>query len=348
MKKAAIALSGGVDSATAAWLLRDQGFEVLGLHADLGLTAPAQATRLRELAAFLHIRLVIVPLEETFRAQVKDYLIAEYRRARTPNPCVVCNRIIKFERLIQRGRELGADHFASGHYARILPCPWDEGVTIGRGVDPAKDQSYFLHRLSRDVLPRLLFPLGDRTKTEVKALAREIGLPVLQQEESQDVCFLPPGGYREFMLREVGETLIRGGNMVDLGGRTVGEHQGLYAYTIGQRRGLGLPGKEPYYVVRMDPQKNELVIGTKRDLEQEGCRVGKVHWLCRPPRIDGLRVRVQLRYRHRPALATLSLKPDQHLRVRFDHPEKAVTPGQAAVFYLDDTVLGGGWIEPDL
>jgi len=135
--------------------------------------------------------------------------------------------------------------------------------------------------------------------------------------------------------------------MVDLQGRKVGEHQGLYAYTIGQRRGLGLPGKEPYYVVRMDPQRNELIIGTKRDLDQNGCRVGKVHWLCRPLAIDGLRVQVQLRYRHRPASATLSRNSDQSLRVRFDQPEKAVTPGQAAVFYLDGTVLGGGWIEPE-
>ena len=347
MKIAAIALSGGVDSATAAWLLREQGFEVLGLHADLGLTNPAKAALLRELAALLHIRLEIVPLQEAFRRQVKDYLIAEYRQARTPNPCVVCNRTIKFEHLFRRGRELGANQFATGHYARTLPCPWGAGLTIGRGADPAKDQSYFLHRLSREVLPRLLFPLGDRTKTEVKTLAREIGLPVFHQEESQDVCFLPPGGYREFMVRELGVALNRRGDMVDLQGRQVGEHQGLYAYTIGQRRGLGLPGKEPYYVVRMDPQKSELVIGAKRDLEQKGCRVGKVHWLCRPPEIDGLRVQVQIRYRHRPASATLSQNPDQSLRVRFDHPEKAVTPGQAAVFYLDGTVLGGGWIEPD-
>lgn len=344
MKTAAIALSGGVDSATAAWLLREQGFEVLGLHADLGLTDPAQAARLRELAAFLRIRLEIIPLRETFRKQVMEYLIAEYRRARTPNPCVVCNRTIKFDRLFHRARELGAEQFATGHYARTLPCPWGGGPTIGRGADSTKDQSYFLHRLPRKVLPYLHFPLGDRTKTEVKALAREIGLPVFQGQESQDACFLPPGGYREFLLREAGETLKRRGNMVDPRGRKLGEHQGLYAYTIGQRRGMGLPGKEPYYVIRMDPQKNELILGAKKDLERLECRVEGIHWLCPPPEVDGLRVRVQIRYRHRPASATLSGNPDQGLRVRFDHPQTAVTPGQAAVFYLGDTVLGGGWI----
>jgi tRNA-uridine 2-sulfurtransferase len=345
MKKAAIALSGGVDSATAAWLLREQGFEVLGLHADLGLTAPAQAARLRELAAFLRIRLEIIPLQETFRQQVIAYLTSEYRQARTPNPCVVCNQAIKFDRLFRSARELGAEQFATGHYARTLPCPWGEGPTIGRGADPAKDQSYFLHRLPREVLSHLLFPLGDRTKTEVKILAREIGLPVFQGEESQDACFLPPGGYREFLLREVGGTLQRRGNMVDLLGRKLGEHEGLYAYTIGQRRGMGLPGKEPYYVIRMDPQKNELILGAKMDLERMECRVKGVHWFCTPPEMDGLKVRVQIRYRHRPASATLSGNPDQGLRVRFDHPQKAVTPGQAAVFYLEDTVLGGGWIQ---
>ncbi len=345
MKSAAIALSGGVDSATAAWLLREQGFEVLGLHADLGLTDPAKTALLRKVADFLRIRLEIIPLQEAFRKQVMDYLMAEYQRARTPNPCVVCNQTVKFEHLFRAARESGAEKFATGHYARTVLCPWGQGSTIGRGADPAKDQSYFLHRLNRDVLPHLLFPLGDRTKTEVKTLARELRLPVFGGEESQDACFLPPGGYREFLIREAGPTWIRRGNMVDLQGRKLGEHQGLYAYTIGQRRGLGLPGKEPYYVVRMDPQKNELVIGSKRDLEQKSCRLGKVHWLCRPPQIDGLRVQVQIRYRHLPASANLSLKSDQNLWVHFDHPEKAVTPGQAAVIYLDGTVLGGGWIE---
>jgi tRNA-uridine 2-sulfurtransferase len=347
MKIVAIALSGGVDSATAAWLLREQGFEVLGLHADLGLTDPAKAAFLRELASFLRIRLEIIPLQEAFRKQVMDYLVAEYREARTPNPCVVCNRTIKFEHLFRAGRERGAERFATGHYARTLPCPWGEGLTIGRGADPAKDQSYFLHRLNREVLPRLLFPLGDRTKTEVKILARELGLPVFEGEESQDACFLPTGGYREFLIREGGPDLTRRGNMVDLQGRIVGEHQGLYAYTIGQRRGLGLPAREPYYVVRMNPQKNELVIGSQTDLERTEARVGEVHWLCRPPEIDGLRVQAQIRYRHCPAPATLSGKSDQGFRIRFDHPQKAVTPGQAAVFYLGDKVLGGGWIETE-
>jgi tRNA-specific 2-thiouridylase len=260
---------------------------------------------------------------------------------------VVCNRTIKFDRLFRRARELGAEHFATGHYARTLPCPWGGGRTIGRGADSAKDQSYFLHRLPREVLPHLLFPLGNLTKTAVKALAREIALPVFQGEESQDACFLPPGGYRELLLREAGDPVPRPGNMVDLQGRKLGEHQGLFAYTIGQRRGMNLPGKEPYYVIRMDPQKNELVIGAKKDLERRECRVAGVHWLCIPPEMAGLRVRVQIRYRHRPASAALCGEADQSLRVRFDHPQKAVTPGQAAVFYLGDTMLGGGWIQED-
>ena len=345
MKKAAIALSGGVDSATAAWLLREQGFEVLGLHADLGLTESPQAPLLRELAAFLHIRLEIVPLQEAFRTQVRDYLIAEYRQARTPNPCVVCNRTIKFERLFRAGRELGADQFATGHYARTLPCPWGEGLTIGRGADPAKDQSYFLHRLSREVLPRLLFPLGDRTKTEVKALAREIGLPVFHQEESQDVCFLPPGGYRKFMLREVGETLKRKGDLVDLQGRKVGEHQGLYAYTIGQRRGLGISGPRPLYVAAIDARRNAVIVGDEKDLFRKRLQASAVHLIAGGKIEEPVIVKAKIRYKHQEARALVVPASAGRLLVEFDRPQRAVTPGQSVVFYKRDVVLGGGIID---
>jgi tRNA-uridine 2-sulfurtransferase len=341
----AVALSGGVDSAVTAWLLQEQGFRVLGIHADLGLEDAKKKQELEGLAAFLDIPLHFIPLKQPFREMVVDYLVREYRRGRTPNPCVVCNQRIKFERLLGKALDLGVDGLATGHYARIVSLPDTSGLTIARGLDAGKDQSYFLHRLNPEILPRLVFPLGEMRKEDVRALAQTVGLPVPHREESQDACFLPPGGYREFLEKEKDPDLAAPGEIVDLQGKRLGAHRGLYAYTVGQRRGLGLPAGEPYYVIRMNPVENRLVIGFKKDLAASGLWLRDPHWLTPPPELEGLRVQVQIRYRYRPVGGMLQRNPEGRIGVLFAAPQNAVAPGQAAVFYQEDRVLGGGWIE---
>jgi tRNA-uridine 2-sulfurtransferase len=345
LKTVAIALSGGIDSALSAFLLKKEGFRVIGLHADFGFSSEPTLPWLEEITSFLHIPLEVVSIKEIFQQKVVDYFISEYTLGRTPNPCVVCNPLIKFDLLFKKGLDLGADFFATGHYARIVPAPWGEGLTIARGQDTKKDQSYFLHRVRPKNLNRILFPLRFRTKNQVRDMAREIGLPINPRGESQDICFLPKGGYREFLVNQKPSNLIRSGEIVDIQGKKLGTHKGLFAYTIGQRRGLGLPAAEPYYVVRMDPELNRLVIGGKKDLESWSCLLSDVHFLSRPPEIEGLEIMVQVRYKHQAAKAQLRLGEDQKLEVHFQRPQQAVTPGQAAVFYWKDQVLGGGWIE---
>jgi tRNA-uridine 2-sulfurtransferase len=345
LKTIAIALSGGVDSAVSAYLLKKEKFQVVGLHADFGFASESPRPWLEKIASFLQIPLEIISLKETFQSRVVDYFVSEYLQGRTPNPCLVCNPAIKFDLLFKRGVSLGADFFATGHYARITPGPFGEGLTIARGVDKVKEQSYFLHRLQAQNLARILFPLGTRTKDKVKAFAREIGLPENPKGESQDICFLPKGSYRSFLLARAPSGLIRPGDIVNAEGKKLGTHQGLYAYTIGQRRGLGIPAAEPYYVIRLEPEGNRLVIGRKKDLESSGCLLSRVHFLCRPENLEGLRVSVQVRYRHQPVPATVKIKEGGKMHLHFQNPQKAVTPGQAAAFYQEDLILGGGWIE---
>jgi tRNA-specific 2-thiouridylase len=345
LKTVAVALSGGIDSAISAFLLKKKGYRVIGLHADFGFSPEPPLPWLEKITSFLQIPLEIFPLKEFFQQKVVDYFISEYALGRTPNPCVVCNPLIKFDLLFQKGLSLGADFFATGHYARMVPAPWGEGLTIARGLDITKDQSYFLHRVRPENLNRILFPLGPWTKDQVRTYAREIGLPENPKGESQDICFLPKGGYREFLLKHSPSNLIRPGEIMDMEGKKLGTHQGLFAYTIGQRRGLGLPAAEPYYVIRLEPGLNRLIIGGKKDLESSGCLLSDGHFLSRPPEIDGLEILVQVRYRHKAAEAQLRLGEGQRLEVHFQNPQQAVTPGQAAVIYWEDQVLGGGWIE---
>ncbi len=345
MKTVAIALSGGIDSALSALLLKKEGYRIIGLHADFGFSPDSPLPWLGEIASFLKIPLKVFSLKEIFKQKVVDYFISEYTLGRTPNPCVVCNPAIKFGRLYEKAISLGADFFATGHYARVVPAPWGNGLTIARGLDKGKDQSYFLHRLDPQNLKRILFPLGTWTKDRVRNFARETGLPVNPRGESQDICFFPQGGYREFLVRQAPSSLIRPGDIVDLQGKKLGTHKGLFAYTVGQRRGLGLPAAEPYYVIRMEADGNRLVIGGKKNLESAGCRLSDFHFLSRPPEIDGLKVSVQVRYRHKPAPATLGGLADKNFCLHFENPQKAVTPGQAAVVYLGEQLLGGGWIE---
>lgn len=343
LKTVAIALSGGIDSALTAYLLKNEGHNLLGLHADFGYKDQSDQTRLKRITDFLQIPLIIISLKEDFQKQVVDYFVSEYGQGRTPNPCVLCNPSIKFGLLYRHGLNLGADAFATGHYARILPVPWGEGLALARGIDAKKDQSYFLHRLEASKLKRILLPLGLRTKDQVRQMAHEIGLPIPPGGESQDICFLPRGGYREFLLRQTGRELEQPGDIVNLNGEKLAGHCGVYAFTVGQRRGLGIPASEPYYVVRLEPENNRVVIGFKTDLESAGCRLSGLH-LFRKDQTEA-QVWVQIRYRHKPVRATLKIEEEGRGVLHFHKPQKAVTPGQAAVMYEGDYVLGGGWIE---
>jgi tRNA-uridine 2-sulfurtransferase len=345
LKTIAIALSGGIDSAVSAYLLKQEGYRVLALHADFGLAPQIPLSRLEKITDFLQIPLTVLSLKSAFQEKVLDYFISAYASGRTPNPCVVCNQSIKFDLLYGHGQSLGAEGLATGHYARIVAAPWSQGLTIARGLDSSKDQSYFLHRLKAAELDRFRFPLGTWTKKRVRTLAGDIGLPAPDNEESQDICFLPRGGYREFLQQHLDPALSRPGDIVDLQGKVLGGHQGIYAYTVGQRRGLGIPGPEPYYVLRLEAARRRVVIGPRSALESSACRLSQIRLFRSPAEIDGREVSVQIRYRHIPVRASLRLEKEDGARLHFHSPQKAVTPGQAAVFFSGEFLLGGGWIE---
>jgi len=341
----AIALSGGVDSLAAALLLREAGGACFAVHFRTGIAPAGREARLdalRDLARRLEMPLHVVDLGRAFRRTVVAPFAAEYRRGRTPNPCVRCNRWIKFGALLAHARRLGAERLATGHYARQATGP--EGrPRLLRGVDAAKDQSYFLARLRPAQLARAVFPLGEWTKARAAARVARAGLTPVRSAESQDVCFVPASGYAAFIAAE---TNLRPapGPVVDLDGRRIGTHPGLHRFTVGQRRGIDCPGPEPYYVVRLDAAANRLVVGPRSALRADGCRVSGLRWIAPPP--AGPRpVSVRLRYRSPAHPARLTPAADGRAAVRFEAPAEAVTPGQCAVFYDGDEVLGSGWIE---
>lgn len=340
--KVAMALSGGMDSAVAAGLLRRQGWNLQGVHLRLFPLA-ATEDRVQALAQRLGIPLTVVDLQQEFSREVLDYFVSEYAQGRTPNPCVRCNAAIKFGRLWEHLRQDGFTHLATGHYARILPA--DDGAPgLFRGVDRRKDQSYFLSRLSRSLLPNLLFPLGHMTKEEVRLVHHQMGLPVRQnQPESMELCFIPQGDYLEFFKTQRG-FLGHPGDFVDTQGRLLGRHRGLEGYTVGQRRGLGIPAREPYYVIEIQPELNRVVLGHRQELFSPGLMASRMNWLIAPP-VEDLEAVAVIRYRHPGGRARITPLGPDGVRVVFAAPQSAVAPGQAVVFYDRDRVLGGGWIE---
>ncbi len=347
--KVLVALSGGVDSAVAASLMVEEGHDVVAvtlLHTDVSpgggptASAPRSPDTARRVAARLGIAHRLLDCRRGFRAAVVEPFAAAYRRGLTPNPCVDCNRRVRFPALLAEAARLGCDLVATGHYARLRGD--SDGWHLLRGIDPGKDQSYFLFMLGQEQLARLAFPLGDMRKPEVRRRARELGLPAAGRRESQDLCFVGPDGYRRF-LREQFPEARRPGPIVDTTGREVGRHDGIAGFTIGQRRGLGVALGEAQYVVAVDPGAAAVVVGRAADLAVGGCRVGRVSWVAgEPPAADALEVKV--RYRS-PAVAT-RLEPGEEgeWRVSFAGPVAAVAPGQAAVFYRGDEVAGGGTI----
>lgn len=332
-----VAMSGGVDSTMAASLLLDQGFRVQGFFMRLPLARQAALeARVREVAARLAIPLTLVDLRQPFSEQVIGSFTATYRAGRTPNPCIHCNHAIKFGLLARAMWDAGMERMATGHYARVIAQ--DTGRWIGRGLDAGKDQSYFLSRLHSAQLDRLLFPLGEWTKEAVYHRAAALGF-AFGGEESQDVCFLE----QELPVFLAGQGLgEQAGPVVTLDGRIIGEHRGVWRYTIGQRRGLGLPDATPWYVIGLDGPGNRVIVGKQEALWQDRCLLHDLRWTNGAPTLPW-RGLVQLRSRHQPALAALSQGSD-HWQLVFEQPQRAITPGQFAVFYDGERVLGSAII----
>ncbi|MFH1154636.1 MAG: tRNA 2-thiouridine(34) synthase MnmA [Pseudomonadota bacterium] len=336
----AIALSGGIDSLVSAYLLKQGGHTVFGIHFSTGFeTAAVDVARLGNM---LGIPVHRVDLSASFQKFVVDYFVTTYLKAQTPNPCLICNKTIKFHALLQAAIALGASRLATGHYARIEQT--DKGCPVLlKGKDPLKDQSYFLAMLTEDQLRQAVFPLGEFTKDEVRTIARKAGLEPLQKKESQDICFLNDTSVSAF-IEKVSGIAPCPGPIVTVQGETIGEHHGLHRFTIGQRRGIDCPGPEPYYVIALDMGKNTLIVGTRSQMYRQETRVAGLAMMTYPL-VEPVRVTTRIRYSHPGAKSLLSPVDDLNALVTFDTPQPAVTPGQVAVFYQDDAVLGAGIIQ---
>jgi tRNA-specific 2-thiouridylase len=356
----AVAMSGGVDSSVAAALLLDQGHEVMGITMRVWDPAPLPTEEggtysaddftdhmddARRVADQLGIPLHVVDFREEFRRLVIDDFVDEYFHGRTPNPCVRCNRTVKFGLLLDKARELGAEYLATGHYARIVRG--DDGfVHLLKGDDPHKDQSYFLFALTQEQLNRSLFPLGGLTKPEVRAIASRIGLRLAEKGESQEICFIPDDDYVRFLEAKKGAGLLSG-DIVDRQGSVLGSHCGTYRYTVGQRRGLGIAWREPLYVLGVNERRREVVVGSKEELYRDGLTAARMNWIMPTPETE-FDTSCKIRYRHQPVACRVLPLPGNRAEVRFLEKQQSVTPGQAVVFYDNDRVLGGGWIEEGL
>lgn len=354
-KRVAIAMSGGVDSATAAAWLVEQGHEVIALtmqlwdHGDSPVSGSRTCCAIedlydaRQVAQLLDIPFYVLNLEATFRRAVVDDFLASYAAGQTPNPCVRCNQRLKFEPLLQKALSLGVDYLATGHYAiRRLD---DQGhPMLFCGADPLKDQSYFLFATTKEQLRHLNFPLGELTKDATRNLAKRFNLHLSEKRESQDVCFVPDGDYRAFFAKE-GSTAAVPGPIVDLDDKIIGEHRGLGNHTIGQRRGLGIAAPNPLYVVKIIAAENKLVVGPSAALFSDSLTIKDLNWLGRQPLLAPRHLQVKIRYASQPVAATIIPKHEPgYASIEFTTAQKAVTPGQACVLYDNRRVLGGGWI----
>jgi tRNA-specific 2-thiouridylase len=363
----AVAMSGGVDSSTVAAILREQDQPIVGLTMQLwnqrrlpGL-APDGATRrccslddvydAKRVAQHFGFPHYVVNFENRFEETVVRPFVEDYLAGRTPIPCTLCNNYLKFDQLIVTARQIGAERLATGHYARIRFNAETRRHELLRARDESKDQSYFLFGLTQEQMSRTAFPLGELTKDEVRAIARRTGVPVAEKPESQEICFVPSGNYVRFIeayLAEQGSALpveIREpGKLVTTSGEVIGEHPGVHHFTVGQRRGLGVAAGRPLYVVAVDRAANRVIVGSDDELRTPACEVRDVNWIAVAEPAQPLHATVKIRNRHVPAAATVEPLDASRARVRFEVPQRAVTPGQAAVFYSGDVVLGGGWI----
>jgi tRNA-uridine 2-sulfurtransferase len=361
----AVAMSGGVDSSTVAAMLRENGRSIVGLTMQLWnqrrlpqlqgdgpaphrCCSPDDVYDARRVAEHLDIPFYVVNFERAFEETVVRPFVEDYLAGRTPIPCTRCNNDVKFAELLTTARQIGAEGIATGHYARVRLNSETGRYELLRAVDESKDQTYFLFGLTQEQLARAEFPLGELTKHEVRQIARRLAVPVAEKPESQEICFVPSGSYVRFIenyLEEQGSELAgEPGEMVLTSGEVVGRHEGLHHYTVGQRRGLGVAIGRPVFVVALDRERNRLVLGEDADLRSDTCEVRDVNWIAWEQAEGPVEARVRIRNRHEPAEATVTALSARTARVVFREPQRAITPGQAAVFYSGERVLGGGWI----
>ena len=351
-RRVLLGMSGGVDSSVAAWLLKRDGWDVIGVtmkvwpqdclsRAEDKCCGPSAIADARSVAHKLGLPHYVVDESDHFEKVVINYFASEYRAGRTPNPCVMCNEHLKFGSLRDKARALGADFIATGHYAIIEHH--DRRAVLRKGRDDRKDQSYFLFSLNQDQLLHALTPLGAMTKTEIREIAREIGLKVADKVDSQEICFVPGNDYKAFLRGHFGDKEFQRGGIYDTAGNFLGEHEGIEMFTIGQRKGLPGGSPRPRYVVDIDPATSRVLVGDEDDLVRSEFEVDRVNWLDEEP-TSFTHVSVKIRYAHPGTEAVLESLPGGRARVRLEVPQRAVTPGQAAVFYVGDRVIGGGWI----
>ena len=352
-----VGMSGGVDSSVAAWLLKEQGYEVIGVTMQIwqdeadevqeenggccGLSAVEDA---RRVAGQLGIPYYVMNFKREFKEHVIDYFVGEYLRGRTPNPCIACNRYVKWESLLRRSLAIGADYIATGHYARVERLAGGR-YAVRASATAAKDQTYALYNLTQDQLAHTLMPVGDYTKEEIRRMAEQLGLNVAHKKDSQEICFIPDHDYARF-IQENAESVPPEGNFVDQDGRVLGRHRGITHYTVGQRKGLNLSMGRPVFVTAIRPETNEVVIGDEKDVFSSRLVCGNVNWMA----MDGLRggearVTAKIRYSHKGAPCLIRELGDGRVECVFDEPQRAVTPGQAVVFYTGEYVAGGGIIQ---
>ena len=357
-KKVVVGMSGGVDSSVAAYLLKEQGYDVIGVTMQIwqdeeraveeenggccGLSAVDDA---RRVAAALDIPYYVMNFKKEFKENVIDYFIDEYLHGRTPNPCIACNRYVKWESLLKRSMDIGADYIATGHYARIEKLP-NGRYSLKRSATLAKDQTYALYNLTQEQLARTLMPVGEYSKDEVREMAEKINLRVANKPDSQDICFVPDGDYAGFIERTLDAELPTG-NFVTLDGKVLGKHKGIMHYTVGQRKGLGLALGYPAFVIEIRPETNEVVIGTNEDSMSNYVRANKLNFMSIPDLTEPMRVFAKIRYNHKGAWCTIEKTGEDEILCTFEEPQRAITPGQAVVFYDGDYVLGGGTIIGD-
>jgi tRNA-specific 2-thiouridylase len=352
MTKVVVAMSGGVDSSVAAALLQEQGYEVMGMMLRLWsepgkeesnrCCTPDSMAQARRVAAKLGIPFYVVDAKDVFHRTVVQYFLDGYARGETPNPCLVCNRQIRWTFLLEHALALGADFMATGHYVRLQRT--EEGTQLLRAVDRNKDQSYVLHVLTQDKLAKALFPVGEYPKPEIRRIAEKYGLPTASRKDSQDLCFLAGEDYRGFLQRNA-SAMLQPGRIVTQDGRSLGEHTGLANYTIGQRKGLGIASPVPLYVLGKNAIDNTLVVGTQEELGSQELTARDINWVSGRVPSEPFRAEVKIRYTAKEAWAWVTPLEGGQVRVQFDAPQRDITAGQAAVFFKGDQMLGGGIIE---
>ena len=365
--KIAVAMSGGVDSSAAAAILKEQGHELVGFTMQLwnqrrgisvdenGEPLPSRCCSLddvydaRRVAEELGFPFYVLNLEQEFERDVVQPFVASYLNGETPIPCVACNSRLKFASLDRLAASLGCEKVATGHYARVEFDPGTNRYRLLRGCDPQKDQSYFLWELTQDQLSRSLFPLGEMSKSDARDAARDNHLAVAEKKESQEICFVPDGDYAGFIDRYLeseaqSDRLPGAGEIVSTSGAVIGGHTGIHRYTIGQRRGIGIAAATPLYVTGIDSGRNRIIVGNQEELLSDGFTAAGVNWIALDNPTETVRAEVRVRYRHTAASATITPLPDARASIKFDKPQRAITPGQATVFYRGDEVVGGGWI----